>query len=113
MVRYIIAVAAALGAGGCDRASSDLAAIKTARSLAAERALVSKLDAAGKLRPAYSDGMQRAGVEQLVSARAALSQPDGNAGQVIGAAAALPDDAGSLRAAARRLAETEAQHEGH
>ena len=98
---------------GCDQASSDLATIKTARSLAAERGLVAALDAAGKLRTAYSDGMQRAGVEQLVSARGTLSAPDDPAGQAIGAAAALPDDARALRAAAYWLADIETQREDH
>jgi hypothetical protein len=97
----------------CDQASSDLATIKTAPSLAAERGLVAELDAAGKLRHAYSEGMQRAGVEQLVSARGSLSAPDDPAGKTIGAAAALPDDAPALRAAAYRLADIETQREDH
>jgi hypothetical protein len=98
---------------GCDQASSDLATIKTARSLTAERGLVAELGARSKLRRAYSDRMQRDGVKQLVSARAALSAPDGVAGQAIGAAATLPDKAGALRAAARRLAKIETQREDH
>ena len=98
---------------GCDQASSDRATVKTARSLTAERGLVAKLDAERKLKHAYSDGMQRDGVKQLVSARAALSTPDGQAGQAIGAAATLPDNAGALRAAARRLAKIETQREDH
>jgi hypothetical protein len=104
---------ALLIASGCDQASSDLASIKTARSLAAERALAARLDSAGKLRSAYSDGMQRAGTKQLVSARGAVSDPDGDAGRAIGAAAVLPDQAGALDAAARRLAAIEAQREDH
>lgn len=98
---------------GCGQASGDLAVIKTARSLAAERALVAKLDAEGKLRRAYAGGMQRAGVQQLLSGRNALSQPEGAAGQAIGAAAAVRDEAGALRAAALQLARIEAQRENH
>ena len=108
-----IMVVALLIAGGCDQASSDLATIKTARSLAAERALVARLNAQNKLRPAYSQGMQRGGVEQIVAARSQLSQPDGSAGRAIGAVAALPDDASPLRLGARRLAAIEAQRENH
>ena len=93
---------------GCDQASSDLAVVKTARSLAAERALVAKLDGEGKLRRAYADGMQRAGVKQLLSGRNTLSQPDGAAGQAIGAAAAAPDKAGPSQ-----LARIETQREDH
>jgi len=106
-------LAAAAMLCGCDQASSDLATIKTARSLTAERGLVAELRAGGKLREPYSEGMQRAGVEQLVSARAALSAPDGPAGQAIGGAATLPDDAGALRAATRSLARIETQREDH
>lgn len=108
-----IVVVALLIAGGCDQASSDLATIKTARSLAAERALVARLNAQNKLRPAYSQGMQRGGVEQIVAARSQLSQPDGEAGHVIGAVAALPDDAGPLWRGAHRLAAIETQREDH
>lgn len=107
----LLASVATLGA--CDQASSDLATIKTARSLAAERGLVAELDASGKLRRVYSDRMQRAGVEQLVSARGTLSAAEDPVGQAIGAAAALPDDAPALRAAAERLADIEAQREDH
>lgn len=106
-------LSAALLVAGCDQASSDLAAIKTARSLTAERALVARLDTEAKLRPAYSKGMQRAGVKQLLSERDALSRSDGEAGQAIGAAAALPDQAVLLDAAAARLAAIEAKREDH
>jgi hypothetical protein len=99
--------------GGCDQASGDLATIKTARSLAAERGLVAELTARGELRRKYAEGMQRAAVQQLVSARAALSAPDGAAGQAIGAAATLADHPRALRAAALRLARIEMQRENH
>jgi len=105
--------AAALALCGCDTASQDLATIKTARSLAAERALAAELNDRGQLRPAYSDGMQRGAVQQLVSARGQLSNPDTAAGQVVGAAAALPDKADPLKAAVRRLIALEKQREDH
>jgi hypothetical protein len=98
---------------GCDQASSDLAAIKTSRSLAAERALVARLDSDGRLRRTYSENMQRAAVKQLLSEREALSRPDDAAGQAIGAAALLPDQAVPLRAAARHLSDIEARREDH
>jgi hypothetical protein len=102
---------AASGLCGCDSASSDLATVKTARSLAAERALVAELDARTRLRPAYSEGMQRAAVQQIVSARGQLSNPDGTAGRAIGAAAVLPDKAEPLQDAVRRLIALEKQRE--
>jgi hypothetical protein len=111
--RCTMLVGALLIASGCDRASSDLATIKTARSLAAERALIARLDNAGKLRRAYSEGMQRAGTKQLLSAHNLLSEPDGEAGQAIGAAAVLPDKAGALHAAAGYIAAIEARRENH
>ncbi|HEU4968740.1 hypothetical protein [Sphingomonas sp.] len=111
--RFAMLAAAVLILGGCDSASSDLATIKTARSLAAERALVARLTANGKLRRAYAEGMQLGAVTQLVSARGALARSDGDSGQAIGAAAALPDQAERLHAAALRLAEIEARREDH
>lgn len=109
----LLLLVAASGLCGCDSASSDLATVKTARSLAAERALVAELNARARLRPAYSQGMQRAAVQQIVSARGQLSNPDGASGQAIGAAAVLPDKAEPLQDAVRRLIALEKRRENH
>jgi hypothetical protein len=106
-LRLVLTAAALLllGCAGSGDSRKDLVTIKEARSLAAEWALVNRLAASGRLRPAYVRTMREEAIGQLETALASLADKEGEGAREIGALAHMPPDtsAGLLYAHARRL----------
>jgi len=92
---------------------ADLSAIKEARSLAAEWALVNEQATQGKLTATYVDTMHQTLREQLETASAALTVPDAPYGQEIRAILKQPDNSApaALRVHVARLKQMEDQLE--
>lgn len=107
------ALAMLLLCAGCGPAGSeDLLAIKSARSIVAEWALINREAAAGRLSRLYADGMRREALAQL-AAEARAANPNGPVAQAIGRVSRLPADASPelLDAAAQNLSAIEDQLE--
>jgi hypothetical protein len=93
--------------------SADLVAIKSARSIVAEWALVNRQAASGQLTRHYADGMREEALAQLAADAKATADPNGPAAQAIRQVSRLPADASPERldAAGRQLSAIEAQLE--
>jgi hypothetical protein len=91
----------------------DLAAIKAARSIVAEWALVNQLAAAGRLSGSFADGMRREARQQLSERLSELSDPASPAAREIARMSQAPArvDPGALRASAQHLLAIETQLE--
>jgi Tfp pilus assembly protein PilP len=87
---------------GCSKGpQADLQYVSTARSLAAEWALVNQMAAQGKLTDAYVRGMRKSLQQQAQVAAVALTQPDSYYGRQMQALAAEQGDAAPARLRAR------------
>ena len=95
---------------GCSKGpEADLQYISSARSLAAEWALVNEQASAGHLTPAYVKTMQQDVRQQLQTNAKALTQPKSGYASEIAALLREPDDASpaALRAHASKLKQIE------
>jgi hypothetical protein len=95
---------------GCSNGpDADLGAIKQARSLAAEWALINEQASQGKLTATYVQSMHEWLHEQLQRSATSLTQPDSRYGEEIQALLAQPEDAApeELREHAEKLKQTE------
>jgi len=95
---------------GCSKGpEADLQAIKQARSLAAEWALVNEQASQGKLTPTYVQSMREWLHYQLHTSSTSLTQPDSPYGEEIHALLTQPQDARAeeLRARAQKLKQIE------
>jgi hypothetical protein len=99
---------------GCSsQQDKELAAVKSAHSVAAEWAQVERLASTRKLPSAYAREMRKEAREELRSQRKALRDPAAPAAKTIDAVTAAPaPSAAFLAAAANQLNQAETQLEG-
>jgi Tfp pilus assembly protein PilP len=108
-MRRLLLLSLLLVAGCSKGPQADLQYISTARSLAAEWALVNQMAAQGKLTDAYVSGMRTSLQQQARVAATALTQPNSSYGRQMQALATEPGDAApaQLRARSDALKHTE------
>jgi len=109
----LLGLALLLAAASQPSASRDLPAIKSARSIVAEWALVNRAAAEGRVTQTYARVMRKQARRQLEAQFKALSDPGSAAGRLVADCLRLPDDAPYplLQAQSRRLQTIETQVE--
>jgi len=109
IIRPVPALAALLVLSGCSsQKDKELAAVKSARSVAAEWAMAERLSAGDRLTAVYASQIRTQAKDQLRSAQASLRPPNSPAARAIGGILAAPSPSASqLEAAGRALEQAE------